>query len=311
MPRSPVPGTGALSAVGTVKNFVTIMRELSFDQERMQAETQPRVLVLAADPATGSRIGDQLTGTTGSPAITVWPLDATNRNIDLYDVVVIYNPATSETFHKMRDKAGINGMKVFDLANADGDPEKWAEPLRQRITAMQPELAPAFGRWFPSFRSAATKAVIDETARVNAQFAVVANIPSAIPIIGALASAGADFFVLTKNQVMMAFKLAAIHGRDLSDQWGIVRELLPIVGAGFMWRTLAREAASFLPLMAGTIPKVAIAYTGTVAAGRGAEFYYRFGKKPSRDQLAVYYQQASESLKRLPLPGGRDKDSEA
>jgi uncharacterized protein (DUF697 family) len=170
-------------------------------------------------------------------------------------------------------------------------------------------LAPALGRWYPAFRPAATKSVINKTAQVNAQFAAVSNLPSVIPIVGSLAAAGADFLILTKNQVMMVFKIAAINGRDLTDHWRIIREMLPLVGAGFFWRTLAREAASFLPLMAGTVPKVAIAYTGTVAAGRAADFYYRFGTKPSREQLKVYYAQAAESLKKLPLPLNRSNGS--
>jgi hypothetical protein len=95
----------------------------------------------------------------------------------------------------------------------------------------------------------------------------------------------------------------------LSDQWRIMRELLPVVGAGFLWRTLAREAVSFLPMMAGTVPKVAIAYTGTVAAGRGADFYYRFGKKPNKEQLKEFYAQAADSLKKLPLPINRSNGS--
>lgn len=306
MPRPKVSAGGAISAFGTVRNFVTIMREMSFDDERAQAERMPRFLVIAPSDEAGKRIGNVLTGTTDSPAISVWPLESAGRNTDAYDVVIVNDPASNAPFRQVKAKAGANASRVFDLSVADLSDESWAPRLRELIANSLPDLAPALGRWFPVFRPAATNAVINETARVNAQFALVANLPAAIPVVGALAAAGADFFVLTKNQVMMVFKLAAIHGRDLSDQWTIVREMIPVVGAGFLWRTLAREAASFLPLMAGTVPKVAIAFTGTVAAGRGAEFYYRFGKKASREQLQEYYAQAAEALRRLPLPAGRE-----
>jgi uncharacterized protein (DUF697 family) len=282
------------------------MREMSFEDERAQAERLPRILVMAPTEEIGKRIGNALIGTTESAALSVWPLDSAGRNTDAYDVVIVNNPDSNATFRKARDKAGSSGYRVFDLALTDVSDESWAPRLRERIAEALPDLAPALGRWFPSFRPAATKAVIDETARVNAQFALVSNLPAAIPIVGSIAAAGADFFILTKNQVMMVFKLAAIHGRDLSDHWLIIREMLPVVGAGFLWRSLAREATNFLPLMAGTVPKVAIAFTGTIAAGRAAEFYYRFGKKPSREQLREYYVQASETLKRLQLPLGRD-----
>jgi uncharacterized protein (DUF697 family) len=299
------PG-GAISTVGSVRNFVGLIREMSFDEERQQAERMPRILVIAPTEEIGRQIGALLVGSENSAAVSAWTLDTAGRNTDAYDVIIVNDPNSNATFRKARETAGSNSRRLFDLAQADVSNGSWAAGLRERIANALPDLAPALGRWFPVIRPAATKAVIDETARVNAQFALVSNLPSAIPIVGALAAVGADFFILTKNQVMMVFKLAAIHGRDLSDQWGIIRELVPVVGAGFFWRTLAREAASFLPFMAGTVPKVAIAFTGTVAAGRAADFYYRSGKKPNREQLQAFYSQAAETLKRIPLPVGRD-----
>lgn len=305
MPRSLRSAGSALSTLGTIRNFVGLIREMSFEEEREQAERQPRILVIAPSAETGRQIGDELTGVSGSAAVTVWTLDAIGRATDAYDIVIVNSPESHAAFRKTREKAGLKGVKVFDLGSGQVSGGAWAPPLRERIASSLPELAPALGRWFPAFRPAATKAIIYETAQVNAQFAVVSNLPSVIPIVGALASAGADLLILTKNQVMMVFKLAAINGRDLSDHWRIVREVTPVVGAGFLWRTLAREAASFLPLMAGTVPKVAIAYTGTIAVGRGADFYYRFGTKPSREQLKEFYAQAAESFRRIPLPMNR------
>ena len=106
---------------------------------------------------------------------------------------------------------------------------------------------------------------------------MVSNIPAILPVVGNIAAAGADFIVLTKNQVMMLYKLAAVYGRDLRDQRTILQDVLPVVGAGLIWRTAARQAATWLPFAAGTIPKLAIAYVGTMAVGRAAEFYYRTG----------------------------------
>ncbi len=308
MPRKLGSPGGALSAVGTAKNFINIMREISFDDEREQAERMPRVLVLAPDVPTAQRIGDAVTGTTDSPAVTTWTLDAAGRSTEPYDIVIVYNRSSNAAFIKLRDNAGADGLKVFDLALIDGENSRWAEELRLRVCDRLPNKAPAFGRWFTPFRPAATRAVIDDTAKANAQFALVSNAPAAIPILGSLIAVGADFFVLTKNQVMMVFKIAAINGRDLTDQWKIIRELTPVVGAGFLWRTLAREASSFIPFLAGTLPKVLIAYTGTVAAGRGADFYYQFGQKPTSEQLKGFYDQALESIRSLPFPGMGGKD---
>jgi uncharacterized protein (DUF697 family) len=165
--------------------------------------------------------------------------------------------------------------------------------------------APAFGRALPAFRGVAAKQVIDETAAANAQFSLVSNIPTLLPIIGNIAAAGADFIVLTKNQVMMLYKLAAVYGRDLRDQRGILQDVLPVVGAGLLWRTVARQATTWMPFAAGTIPKLAIAYMGTMAVGRAAEFYYRTGMKPTRVQMDQFTQQAAQRVRQLDLPGVR------
>ena len=54
--------------------------------------------------------------------------------------------------------------------------------------------------------------------------------------------------------------------RDLRDQRTILQDVLPVVGAGLLWRTAARQAVTRSPFAAGTIPsEVAIAYVGTTA----------------------------------------------
>src|SRR5699024_9821673 len=147
-------------------------------------------------------------------------------------------------------------------------------------------------RFFPEWRADAVRAIIDETAKANARFALVSNVSAIVPIVGNLVAGGADLIVLTKNQMMMCYKIAEAHDRDLGNQFSIIRELTPVVGAGFLWRTIAREASAMIPLAAGTIPKVAIAFAGTMAAGRAADYYYRVGSKPSKSQLAEFRESA-------------------
>ena len=102
---------------------------------------------------------------------------------------------------------------------------------------------------------------------------------------------------------MMLYKLAAVFGRDLRDQRTILQDVLPVVGAGLLWRTAARQAATWLPFAAGTIPKLAIAYVGTMAVGRAAEFYYRTGLKPTRSQIDQFARQAAELRRQFGRPG--------
>jgi uncharacterized protein (DUF697 family) len=294
--------SGPLSAVSNVRNFIDVMKEISFDEVRDNAERMPRIAVVAATAEIAAEIGAALTGVTGSPAISTDLLDAKSIDLDRADVIVVHDPTSGATFARLRGLAPKGGVGVFDLPSFEPHNLESIDQLRTRIARQLPDLAPSLGRWFRPFRAAAAKAVIDESAKVNAQFALVSNIPSAIPIVGSFAAAGADFLFLTKNQLMLIYKLAAIHDRDLHDRGKIMREMVPVVGAGFGWRTLAREATSFIPLAAGTIPKVAIAYSGTMATGWAAEFYYRYGKKPTTAQWKAYLAGAMDAVKDIKLP---------
>lgn len=297
--RSKEQATGSL---GTIRNTVGVLREIRFDEIRNEAETPPRLLVLAPNEADAQRLAAFLTGDEHASSVTTRALGDTPRDLGQFDAIVVFDPNNTGTATDLQERVPGGGTTPVVRFRADHvDDAAEADRVRQVIVTRLLNRAPAFGRAFPAFRQAAAKAVIDETAKADAQFALVSNAPAVIPVVGGLTAAGADFLVLTKNQLMLIFKVAAIYGRDLHDQWGILREMVPVVGAGLMWRTLAREAASMIPFAAGTIPKVVIAFAGTVAAGRGAEVYYRSGRKPSRDQMRHFYDQAVETFKKLPL----------
>ena len=292
-----------LGALDSMRTMVSVLREVSLDEIREQAETLPQLLIVAPTVALARRLGLALTGPEGQGASLYRavdePVDAAGR----VDAAIVWDPE--------RTGAGSRAAEAFRYASPpvpivrfEGrsvEDEAAIEQLRAEILKRDPERAPAFGRALPAFRAAAAKQVIDETSAVNAQFSLVSNIPTVLPVIGNIAAAGADFIVLTKNQVMMLYKLAAIHGRDLHDQRGILQEVLPVVGAGLVWRTLAREAAALLPFAAGTIPKLVIAYVGTMVVGRAAEFYYRTGLRPTPEQWDQFRRQALERLQRLDL----------
>jgi uncharacterized protein (DUF697 family) len=303
-----------VGAFGTLRSFVSVLREISLDDLRSDAETPPRLLVLAPDHGAARRLGLALTGPEGELAVVGREINGSLEDVGRFDAVVVHDPRRLGGAARAKERFRVEGgpAPVFDFHGSGPEDEESIARLRNLLVTRLPERAPAFGRAFPAFRAAAAKAVIDETAKANAQFALVSNVPAVVPIVGSLAAAGADFLVLTKNQVLMIFKLAAIHGRDLHNQWGILQEMVPVVGAGLFWRTLAREAASFVPLAAGTIPKVVIAYAGTLSAGRAADLYYRTDKKPTREQMHAYYRQALDVARKLPLPGiGREDDDDA
>ena len=289
-----------LQPFSTAKGVWSIIRELSLDEIREQAELPPRILVLSNVRGDAERVAANVTGLPYSGYVTFGRLDQPLADIGSFDAAVIFDPEGSPESKQVIDRirGHKDGIAAVAFLSSDPDDPRAQRLARAAIVKQNPDRAVSFGRYLPGFREAAIKQVNDETSMANAQFALIANVPTVVPIFGSLATVGADFFLLTKNQLLLIFKIAAIHGEDIHDSTRIFREMVPVVGAGFFWRTIAREAAAMVPMMGGAVPKVAIAYTGTMAIGRAADFYYTTGAKPSKEMMKGFYQQAAESLSR-------------
>ncbi|TXG86477.1 MAG: hypothetical protein E6R14_03055 [Thermomicrobiales bacterium] len=284
----------------TAKGVWNVIRELSLDEIRDQALTPPSVLILSDQRDMAERIAANVTGLEYSGYGTIRRLDEGNLPVEGFDAVIIYGPESSAESKVLLDRIRSSDNKIGAapfLSTDPADPHALSQ-VRARIVTGNPDRAVALGRFLPAFRTAAFKQVNDETSMANAQFSLISNVPTVVPLLGSIATVGADFFILTKNQLLLIFKIAAIHGEDLHDSQRIFREMVPVVGAGFFWRTVAREAAALVPFMGGAVPKVAIAYTGTMAIGKAADYYYAEGTKPSKETMKGFYQQAMESLSR-------------
>lgn len=85
---------------------------------------------------------------------------------------------------------------------------------------------------------------------------------------------GADMPALTLNQIRMVFRIAAAYGEKIDLDRAF--EILAVVGAGFGFRAIAREAVAFVPGI-GWVVKGGIAYAGTQAVGRAAAAYFEAG----------------------------------
>jgi len=123
--------------------------------------------------------------------------------------------------------------------------------------------------------------------------AVASAIPESIPslgiLVGIFAVAG-DTVVITANQIKLVLQIAGIYGfkPDFIDR---MAELLPLTGGAFCMRTIAREVAGFIP-MGGPVIKGAIAYAGTYLIGRLAWWYYKDGKKLTREEKKKIFDNA-------------------
>ena len=94
-------------------------------------------------------------------------------------------------------------------------------------------------------------------------------------IIGALAIIpGTDMPLMTANQAKMVMQIAAAYGEALGAER--VKELAAVVGGGFAFRAIARQALAFIPGF-GWAVKGAIGYSGTLAMGYAAVEYFETG----------------------------------
>jgi len=149
----------------------------------------------------------------------------------------------------------------------------------------------------PAFRPiVAAKLTLDcamNSLKIAAASAIADHIPVLGLITGSIASAG-DTIAITALQMRMLLRIASAYGKK--PEFARILELLPVVGGGYGWRALAREASGFIPV-AGIPIKAAIAYAGTLVVGQAASYYYETGLKMSPNAIGALYREASERAK--------------
>lgn len=281
-----------------IRDFVGVVRELSFTEIRHEAMIPPRLLLVSPSMDEGDRWRSLVFGDESGPFVDV--VASPDADVDplAYDVLVSVGPLTPELARRWADlfRRANEEMRLVEIHPGQSVLPDGLDNLRRVICDLCRDRSVAFGRYLGAMRSAATAEIVADTSRVNAQFAALSNIPAIIPVIGTMFAAGADFLVLTKNQLMMMYRLAAIHDRDLDDRSRVYAELAPVVGAGFLWRTAARQVAGLLPLALGAVPKVAIAYAGTYAVGQAARVYYEHGHQLTPEEISRVYQEGIEAI---------------
>ena len=177
------------------------------------------------------------------------------------------------------------------------------EALRGRVFAHVVDASKgveiAVGRRLPALRETVaaklTRDAANNALKVALASAVVDHIPVVGIVLGAFASAG-DMVAITGIQMMLLLHIQAAYGRDPDVQrmW----QLLPVIGGGFGWRTLARELVGFVPV-AGIAIKGAIAYAGTIVVGEGVTFYLEHGQHMNKSQAKQVYDRTKEDALRF------------
>ncbi len=154
----------------------------------------------------------------------------------------------------------------------------------------------ALARHLPAFREAVSRSLIDDVAFANAVYATSTGVLETNPI-ATLPLNAADMVVLTKNQAIMAYKIALAMGLTAEFR-DVMPQLAAVLGSGFIFRQAARQLIGLVPGL-GILPKVAVAFAGTHATG---EIVYRWaatGERINRDAIKMVYDRALERGKEI------------
>ncbi|HEY3382349.1 MAG TPA: hypothetical protein VGK32_11310 [Vicinamibacterales bacterium] len=150
------------------------------------------------------------------------------------------------------------------------------------LTVVEPERRLALAREFPLLRRKIVDALIDETARTNAGYAFSTGLAEVVPLLNIPLNIG-DVIVLTKNQLMMSYRIALASGKR-GQARDLIGEIIGVLGGGLLFRQIARQLVGLLPVI-GIVPKVAVAYGGTWAIGRAVLLWATQGDKLTTARL--------------------------
>jgi uncharacterized protein (DUF697 family) len=155
------------------------------------------------------------------------------------------------------------------------DDEGFRNVVEAVFAVVEPDRRVGLARQIPSLRPKVIHSLIDETARTNAGYAFSTGLVEIIPVLDIPLAIG-DMVVLSKNQLMMSYRIALAAGKTGQPR-ELIGEIVGVLGGGLLFRQLARQLVGLLPVI-GIVPKVAVAYGGTWAIGRAVGLWATEGQ---------------------------------
>lgn len=244
------------------------------------ADQEIRLLVLVDVDAPADlvcAVRDSLVAQKATGIVDVWPLGSEPvMRVTPDAVVVVAGPVEKDVAVAIRQWAGqsvhvgVVASSALDVPDADlpealsafvspvaacdasALPTKLAEFLARALGDKNVALASCF----PFARKTVISALTQRCAVENAAVGAVSLIP------------GSDFPIMTCNQAKLALDIAGAYGRGVSPVRAA--ELAGVVGAGILYRGVARCVAGLLPGV-GWALKSGIGYAGTLATSRAVQ----------------------------------------
>ncbi|HYF62950.1 MAG TPA: hypothetical protein VD886_09075 [Herpetosiphonaceae bacterium] len=310
-----------MARLNDVANIWNTVKELDVGDIREQAEQPCRIAIVGQRIGARNAVAQALTGgadrfpARGGQALDIFDVPLTReRTADLgrSDAVVLVvqgdEPLSYDEFLTYEKLSVLPVPLLLVVIGAEAapapaetvpDPDWSAVPaafvpsladaadLRKQVATALVELLPealllAAARRLPGLRPAAAQSLIANVSLSNATYAFTTGLPEMIPVLNLPLNA-ADMLVLTKNQALLVYRIALAMGAD-GDFSAMIKEVMPVIGGGFLWRQLARQLVGLIPVV-GLLPKVAVAYAGTYATGVVAARWYHQGEMLSGKAL--------------------------
>ncbi len=172
------------------------------------------------------------------------------------------------------------------------------------LDALPHELRLAAARRLPGLRPLYASRLTTEVSVSNAAVALASGVPSIVPVLG-IPLAAADTIILTKNQVMMVYRLALACGAEPDFQKRML-EITPVIGGAVVWRQIAGALVGLVPGY-GIVPKVAVAFGGTYVVGLAATRWYETGLLTDEERKRITSEAAGRAKEAATVMVGQAK----
>jgi uncharacterized protein (DUF697 family) len=271
-----------------VPDLWRLIRETDFESIRRDAERPFQVLLVAADLAAAETVGRMLSG---GEARHPWLLPATpddarrRAGAGLLDAALVLSPEPHPQ-PELLAVSGVLGAARVPFVTVPLEMPALAEGL---LSAVPAGIRVALARHLPPLRGPLFQTLIEETARANALYALTTGMAETVPILNVPLNL-ADIVVLTKNQLVMSYRIALAAGKRGTAR-SVMGEVVGVIGGGFLFRQAGRQLVGLIP-GAGVAPKVAVAYAGTHAIGRAVAAWADQGQRLSAASLRRFYKEA-------------------
>ena len=303
-----LPTTGALWK---------ILREVDLGKIKREAEERFTLRVVGAEPLAG-RFAEALSRDEGRRGVHPWlhvhrPEDVPEPGGASLAVLVSDDVEPYRAFEGWLSafyRAEVPVVTVVIASGATGQlgatlprpleqervviEELSAEALSQHVAsallaAMPEPCRLALARHLPAVRQSYVRALVEETSRANAVYVASTGLAKVVPVLTIPLNV-ADTVILTKNQLVMAYRIALAAGKT-GEPKDVMGEVLGVVGGGVFFRQLARKAVGLIPGW-GIVPNVAVSYAGTQVIGHAVALWALQGTKLARSDLKALYREA-------------------